>query len=113
MPPAMYSVSYLPTARQDLKDIARYITLALDNPEAATRTIEGIIAAAESLTSMPYRRSVYVPVRPLAHEYRTIRSGHYVAFYWVEEDTQRVTIARVLFARANVSERLAIAEQEL
>ena len=50
----MYSVSYLPTARQDLEDIARYITLALDNPEAATRTIEGIIAAAESLTSMPY-----------------------------------------------------------
>lgn len=109
----MYSVSYLPTARQDFEDIARYITLALDNPEAATRTIEGIVAAAESLASMPYRRPVYVPVRPLAREYRTIRSGHYVAFYWVEEDTQRVTIARVLFARANVSERLAIAEQEL
>lgn len=109
----MYSVSYLPTARQDLEDIARYITLALDNPEAATRTIEGIVATAESLASMPYRRPVYVPVRPLAREYRTIRSGHYVAFYWVEEDTQRVTIARVLFARADVSERLAIAEQEL
>lgn len=109
----MYSVSHLPTARQDLEDIARYITLALDNPEAATHTIEGIVAAAESLASMPYRRPVYVPVRPLAREYRTIRSGHYVAFYWVEEDTQRVTIARVLFARANVSERLAIAEQEL
>ncbi|WP_143349815.1 type II toxin-antitoxin system RelE/ParE family toxin [Enorma massiliensis] len=113
MSPAMYSVSYLPTARQDFEDIARYITLALDNPEAATRAIEGIIAAAESLANMPYRRPVYVPVRPLAREYRTIRSGHYVAFYWVEEDAQRVTIARVLFARANVSERLAIAEQEL
>ena len=109
----MYSVSYLPTARQDLEDIARYITLALDNPEAAAHTIEGIVAAAESLASMPYRRPVYVPVRPLAREYRTIRSGHYVAFYWVEEDAQRVTIARVLFARADVSERLAIAEQEL
>ena len=109
----MYSVSYPPTARQDLEDIARYITLALDNPEAATRTIEGIVASAESLTSMPYRRPVYVPVRPLAREYRTIRSGHYVAFYWVEEDAQRVTIARVLFARTNVSERLAIAEQQL
>lgn len=109
----MYSVSYLPTARQDFEDIARYIALALDNPEAATRTIEGIVAAAESLASMPYRRPVYVPVRPLAREYRTIRSGHYVAFYWVEEDAQRVTIARVLFARADVSERLAIAEQEL
>lgn len=109
----MYSVSYLPTARQDLEDIARYITLALDNPEAATRTIEGIVATAESLASMPYRRPVYVPVRPLAREYRTIRSGHYVAFYWIEEDTQRATIARVLFARADVSERLAITEQEL
>lgn len=109
----MYSVSFLPCAKRDLEDIARYIAHTLGNPEAALRTVEGIVAAANRLTNMPYRRPIYVPLRPLTHEYRTIRSGKYVAFYWIEEKPQRVTVARLLYAKANASARLAAAEREL
>lgn len=62
---------------------------------------------------MPYRHAVYVPLKPPAHEYRTVRSGNYLVFYWVEEQRKAVVIARVAYGKADVSARLSAAEQQL
>ena len=48
---------------------------------------------------MSYRHAVYVPLKPLAHEHRTVRSGNYLVFYWVEEQRKAVVIARVAYGK--------------
>lgn len=105
----LYSLEYLPLAQRDLVDIVSYVADRLANPLAAQRLAEKLVDAAESLRTMPHRRRVYTPIRPLEHEYRSIRVENYLMFYWVEEDTKCVTIARVLYAKSDVVSRLGLA----
>ena len=94
----MYSLEYLPIARRDMVDIAKYIGIKLANPDAADRLAEEMIAAAESLRNMPYMCPMYYPVKPLKHEYRKLIVHNYIRFYWVDEDNKLVTIARVVYS---------------
>lgn len=94
----MYSIEYLPIARRDMVDIAKYIGLKLANPDAAERLAEEMIEAAEKLTDMPYKCPVYIPVKPLKHEYRKLIIQKYIMFYWVDENKKLVTIARVVYS---------------
>ncbi len=93
----MYTIEYLPIAKSDMVDIAKYIGVKLENPEAAERLAEKMIEAAEKLTDMPYKCPVYIPVKPLRHEYRKLIVQNYIMFYWVDEDKKRITIARVVY----------------
>ena len=51
----MYTIEYLPIARRDMVDIAKYIGIKLANPDAADRLAEEMVEAAEKLTDMPYK----------------------------------------------------------
>ena len=79
-------------------DIAKYIGVKLENPEAAERLAEKMIEAAEKLTDMPYKCPMYIPVKPLRHEYRKLIVQNYIMFYWVDEDKKLITIARVVYS---------------
>ncbi|GAB5085671.1 type II toxin-antitoxin system RelE/ParE family toxin [Ruminococcus sp. 25CYCFAH16] len=94
----MYTIEYLPIAGRDMVDIAKYIGVKLENPEAAERLAEKMIEAAEKLTDMPYKCPVYIPVKPLRHEYRKLIVQNYIMFYWVDEDKKLITIARVVYS---------------
>lgn len=94
----MYKIEYLPIARRDMVDIAKYIGVKLANPNAAERLTEKMIESAEKLTDMPYKYPVYIPVKPLKHEYRKLIVQNYTMFYWIDEDKQLVTIARVVYS---------------
>ena len=83
----MYTIEYLPIAKSDMVEIAKYIGVKLANPEAA-----------EDLADMPYKCPVYIPVKPLRHEYRKLIVQKYIMFYWVDEDKKRITIARVIYS---------------
>ena len=74
----MYSLEYLPIARRDMADIAKYIGTKLANPDAADRLAEEMIEAAESLINMPYKCPMYTPVKPLKHEYRKLIVHNYI-----------------------------------
>ena len=102
----MYSVRYLPVARRDLVDIASYIANALGNSRAASDTASGIVNAISSLTTMPYRRRVYQTVHPLRHEYRCIGYENYLAFYWIDEDNKAIVVARILYAKSSIAQKL-------
>ena len=103
----MYRVSILPVAKQDLSEIARYLSDDLGSPETAEKVASAIVDGIRSLSSMPYRRSVYVPIRPLGHEYRSLRVGSYLVFYWIEEQPEpAVTVARVLYGASDTEGRL-------
>ena len=95
----MYELSYLPGARKDLVELVRYISRSLKNPGAAERLAVELIEAAERIRAFPYANPVYVPIRPLSHEYRKVPVQNYLIFYWVDEENKQVTVARVLYGK--------------
>ena len=97
-----YKLEYLPAARQDILDMVRYVSTQLQNPSAAARLAERLVAAAENARRMPYAHPAYLPLRPLRHAYRRILVGKYLLFYWVTEETQTITVARVLYAKRDL-----------
>ena len=102
----MYSVEYLPLARQDMVEIVLYIARELRNPAAAERIAVRLTEAGESLREFPYAQPAYAPLRPLKHEYRKLLVENYMMLYWVTESEKRVTIARVVYARRNYAKLL-------
>lgn len=102
----MYSLEYLPSAYSDMVEIARYISHELKNPMAAERLAAELIEAAEGIPAFPYANPVHMPIRPLRHEYRKLLVRSYLMFYWVDEDKQLVTVARVIYAGRNYDSQL-------
>lgn len=102
----MYNVEYLPLAQQDLVEIVTYITRELGSPQAAQHLADKLVAAGETLKNMPYRRRVYMPLRPLAHEYRALHVENYLMFYWIDESAKIVTIARIIYAKSDATRHL-------
>ncbi len=103
----MYHVEFLPSARDDLAEIARYIGHELNNPDAANRFAEDVIAFAEKTAEFSYANPPHFPIRPLKHEYRRGRVKNYYLFYWVDEKEKSVTFARVLYAWRNLERELS------
>lgn len=101
-----YQVEYLPSAIQDLRDIVFYISHELSNPASAESLAEEIVAKIDKSVVFPYAYPAYRPIRPLEHEYRRMAVKNYLVFYWVEEEKQLVTVARVVYGRRNHSKIL-------
>ena len=95
----MYSLEYLPAARRDMVDIVRYISIELKNPAAAAQMAEELIEAGNDIMTFPYAYPVYIPIRPLKHEYRKLPVKNYLMFYWVDEEKKLATVARVIYAK--------------
>lgn len=93
----MYRLEYLPVAKQDITDIARYIGRELSNPPAAEKLIREMVETADKLVDFPYGNPVYHPIRPLKGEYRRLLVQNYILFYSVDEAQKRITIMRVIY----------------
>ena len=102
----MYKVWFLPVAKNDLTEIAGYISSELKAPEAALRLAEKIVSATERLSEFPYSCPVYVPVRPLGREYRRLRVENYLVFYCVDEDEKNVTVMRIIYGRREIEKTI-------
>lgn len=88
-------VRLLPQAETDLDDIWYYI--ALDDPDAATRTVDGILARLRVLASFPgagrEREELYPGLRSWPID-------NYVAFYTVDE--AEIRVGRILHGHRDV-----------
>ena len=100
-----YQIEYLPSALQDLKEIAYYTGFKLQNPEAAENLSEKIVSTVEKLAEKPYRYPVYYPMKQLEREYRKITEQNYLIFYWVDEDKHLVTVAKVIYCNKQVGHK--------
>ena len=101
-----YKVEYLPLAMQDMIEIASYICHTLENPDAAEKLAEELVSAENTLEKYPYKNRVYHPVKDLTHEYHRVPVGNYGMYYWIDEDTHTVTIARVIYQRRDIDRLL-------
>jgi len=102
----MYQIEFLPIAKQDMTDIAQYISIELHNPTAAMVLADSLIEAAGMLTEFPYINAIHQTLKPLKHEYRKQIVKNYIMFYWIEEENKLVTIARVIYARRDYEKLL-------
>lgn len=102
----MYIIDYLPIALEDMVGIAKYIDVDLQNYLAAERLSNVMINKIENLSLFPYSNPVYHPMKALKEEYRKLKVKNFIVFYYVEEETKVVTIARVLYNKRNISEVL-------
>ena len=97
----MYELYVMPKAREDMVEIAKYISHTLKNPTGARKLANELREAALRLVVMPYRNALYTPLRSLENEYRRVKVQNYFLFYSVDEEKHRVTIYRIIYARRN------------
>lgn len=102
----MYKLEYLPVAQRDMVEIVRYISGELQNPTAAARLAMELVNAVESVLTFPYALPSYQPIRSLKREYRKILVQNFLMFYWVDEEKKLVTVARVVYAKRDISRLL-------
>ena len=102
----MYQVYFLPIAKQDMIDIAKYISCELHNPYAALELADCFIEAAERLAEFPYTNVIHQTLKSLKYEYRKQHVKNYILFYWIDEESKLVTIARVIYARRDYEKLL-------
>ena len=95
----MYKLEYLPSAVADMVDVITYISQHLCPPQAAEKLMEAFGYAAQQVAQFPHSNGAYRPLRPLGKEYRKAAVCNYLMFYWVDEDTKTVVIARVVYGR--------------
>lgn len=95
----VYKLEYLLSAVADMVDAVTYISQHLCPPQAAEKLMEAFGEAAHQAAQFPYSNGAYRPLRPLGKEYRKATAGSYLMFYWVDEDTKTVVIARAIYGR--------------
>ena len=104
--PINYRVIVQPAALHDMEDIVGYVAGELKNPSAAQKLAQDLTKGIASLGHLPTRCPAHAPIRPLKHEYRKLRVDNYLAFFWVSEEDETVTVVRVLYARRDFDRRL-------
>ena len=102
----MYKLEYLPIARHDMVEIARYISQELFDPSAAENLAYEMVQAAERLAGFPYICPIHHGPKPLKNEYRKLIVKNYIMFYWVDEKEKKIVIARVIYSRRDYEKLL-------
>lgn len=85
-------------AREDLKEIKKYISVTLRNPSAANGILKGITGQLRMLEQFPEMGNVLLlDESPITYRYLT--HGNYMSFYHIQKSA--VTVDRILYGRRN------------
>ena len=96
-----YALHVTAAAERDIIDAAEYIEYVLLNPQAAEDLLKAVEDTVSALAEQPLRIGrVSDPVLS-AWGVRFIRVKNYLAFFVVDDETQRVMIFRFLYAKRN------------
>lgn len=101
-----YNVLILGSAYQDIEELTLYIRDELVNPQAANKIADEIFDVVENLSGFPYSNPVYIPIKPLKHEYRKVLVGNYLLFYYINEIDKEVIVSRVIYGKRNLSRQI-------
>ncbi|HHU16414.1 MAG: type II toxin-antitoxin system RelE/ParE family toxin [Kiritimatiellae bacterium] len=93
----MSDVRFSPQAISDLKEIKRYISEDLFNPQAATDLVALVFEKLGTLASMPQTGARLRTDIPVLKGYRFIQCKNYLVFYRMEG--KEIVVIRILYAR--------------
>ncbi len=94
-----YSVDVTEPAKQDVLDIARYISAELGVPKAAFDMVDKLGEGMQSLETNPKRHALVRDDRLAAKGYRMLPVKNYLIFYKVDEQARLVDVVRILHGR--------------
>lgn len=95
----MNKIVYLPTARQDIEEIAHYIAYELHSPKAALELLDEFEKAIMLTAEFPKSHTVYALTANFKTPYRFIPVKNYIIFYVVLDDA--IEIRRVVYGKMN------------
>ena len=94
-----YRIGISDLAKQDIRDVAVYITQELQEPGIAEKTTNAILDAIITLEKMPDRIGLVKDKRLADKGIRPLYVKNYTVFFRIEESTKSVDIVRVLYSR--------------
>jgi len=108
-----YQVRIVKPARADMREIRRYITEDLLNPEAAAKLINLIDTNIQSLKTMPTRFPLVQNTYLASKGFRIIVCESHLVFFIIEEETRKVFVMRVIYARRDWARMLRVDAEKL
>lgn len=96
----MYEVEILPSAMRDMTEAVAYIKDKLFNSAAAAKLAREFFSEISKLLGNPYLHMLYgLRVPATNHECRRMNVLSYSVFYWIEEMSGKVVVARMIYSR--------------
>lgn len=92
-----YQFFYTDSAKQDLKNIYRYISDSLVEPEIAEKLTDKIMKSIRSLDEETWR----------SRSLRILQVNNYLIFYPPDEKKTVVTILRIIYGGRDISKQLS------
>ena len=100
------NIVYTHTARQDLREIYDYIASTLLVPDTARSLTDKIMADIRSLEKFPERNPLYKDEPWHSRGVRFMPVKNYLVFYTVMNETETVSIARIMYGGRDISRQL-------
>lgn len=94
-----YNIDITEPAEYDLRQIGKYISEELLEPQLASKVIDKIASTIFSLEEMPSRHALVRDERLAQQGIRKIMMDNYIVFYIISEEIKTVTIIRILYSR--------------
>jgi len=100
------NIVYTHTARQDLREIYEYIAFSLLVSDTARSLTDRIMADIRSLETFPERNPLYKDEPWHSQGLRVLPVKNYLVLYTVNNDTETVSVARILYGGRDISRQL-------
>lgn len=101
-----WTVKYTNQAREDIKVIYEYIAFELLVPDTATVQIQRIFKIVRGLDEMPMRFKFYEDEPWKSKGLRFVPVDNYLIFYLPIEETNTVSIVRIIYAGRDMNKQL-------
>ena len=102
-----YQIFYTDSAKQDLKNIYRYICDSLVEPDIAEKLTDKIMKSIRSLDEMPQRYRLFNEEPWRSRGLRILPVNNYLIFYLSDEEKMAVTIHRSIYGGRDISKQLS------
>lgn len=92
-----YNIQITEPAERDLYEIGAYISKELLEPETAQKVVSKIAKEIITLEDMPLRNTLVFDDRLAYKRIRKFLVDNYIVFYIITEESNTVTIIRILY----------------
>ena len=102
-----YKLMYTAGAKEDLRNIFRYISEELTAPESAAGQTERIMTAVRKLDAMPNRNRLYEEEPWHSRGLRFFPVDNYLVFYKTDDENEMVYVVRIMYGARDVHTQLS------
>ena len=102
-----YTVKITTQAQEQLREIASYISYALQAPGTAVKILDMLEKEILSLDQFPNRVPLTMEEPWHSQGVHKLPVKNYLVYFWVDEEAKKVQIIGVIYARANQRHQLS------